>query len=146
MRWRRSARIAMQGSRVVLDASVVLRATVDRSTAAVSFLERVRDAAVEASWPDLLFVEVANGVATLARAGRVTERTASQVLAFTLAAPVRVVSVLELVVPALAVASARSLSVYDACYVVLAEATDSTLVTADRRLATATANAHLLVD
>ena len=136
----------MQGSRVVLDASVVLRATVDRSTAAVSFLERVRDAAVEASWPDLLFVEVANGVATLARAGRVTERTASQVLAFTLAAPVRVVSVLELVVPALAVASARSLSVYDACYVVLAEATDSTLVTADRRLATATANAHLLVD
>ena len=136
----------MQGSRVVLDASVVLRATVDRSTAAVSFLERVRDAAVEASWPDLLFVEVANGVATLARAGRVTERTASQVLAFTLAAPVRVVSVLELVVPALAVASARSLSIYDACYVVLAEATDSTLVTADRRLATATANAHLLVD
>ena len=136
----------MQGSKVVLDASVVLRATVDRSTAAVSFLERVRDAAVEASWPDLLFVEVANGVATLARAGRVTERTASQVLAFTLAAPVRVVSVLELVVPALAVASARSLSVYDACYVVLAEATDSTLVTADRRLATATANAHLLVD
>ncbi|MEP6813252.1 MAG: type II toxin-antitoxin system VapC family toxin [Actinomycetota bacterium] len=136
----------MQGSKVVLDASVVLRATVDRSTAAVSFLERVRDAAVEASWPDLLFVEVANGVATLARAGRVTERTASQVLAFTLAAPVRVVSVLELVVPALAVAGARSLSVYDACYVVLAEATDSTLVTADRRLATATANAHLLVD
>ena len=136
----------MQGSSVVLDASVVLRATVDRSTAAVSFLERVRDAAVEASWPDLLFVEVANGVATLGRAGRVTERTASQVLAFTLAAPVRVVSVLELVVPALAVASARSLSVYDACYVVLAEATDSTLVTADRRLATVTANAHLLVD
>jgi predicted nucleic acid-binding protein len=136
----------MQGSKVVLDASVVLRATVDRGTAAVSVLERVRDAALEAAWPDLLFVEVANGVATLARAGRVTERTASQVLAFTLAAPVRVVSVLELVVPALAVASARSLSVYDACYVVLAEATDSTLVTADRRLATVTANAHLLVN
>jgi predicted nucleic acid-binding protein len=136
----------MQGSKVVLDASVVLRATVDRGTAAVSVLERVRDAALEAAWPDLLFVEVANGVATLARAGRVTERTASQVLAFTLAAPVRVVSVLELVVPALAVASARSLSVYDACYVVLAEATDSTLVTADRRLATATANVHLLVN
>jgi predicted nucleic acid-binding protein len=136
----------MQGSKVVLDASVVLRATVDRGTAAVSVLERVRDAALEAAWPDLLFVEVANGVATLARAGRVTERTASQVLAFTLAAPVRVVSVLELVVPALAVASARSLSVYDACYVVLAEATDSTLVTADRRLATVTANTHLLVN
>jgi predicted nucleic acid-binding protein len=136
----------MQGSKVVLDASVVLRATVDRGTAAVSVLERVRDAALEAAWPDLLFVEVANGVATLARTGRVTERTASQVLAFTLAAPVRVVSVLELVVPALAVASARSLSVYDACYVVLAEATDSTLVTADRRLATVTANAHLLVN
>jgi predicted nucleic acid-binding protein len=136
----------MQGSKVVLDASVVLRATVDRGTAAVSVLERVRDAALEAAWPDLLFVEVANGVATLARAGRVTERTASQVLAFTLAAPVRIVSVLELVVPALAVASARSLSVYDACYVVLAEATDSTLVTADRRLATVTANTHLLVN
>ena len=40
--------------------------------------------------------------------------------------------------------SSRKLSVYDACYVVLAEALDAPLVTADRRLAAATANAVLL--
>ena len=38
----------------------------------------------------------------------------------------------------------QQLSVYDACYVVLAEALDAPLVTADRRLAEATANAVLL--
>ena len=38
----------------------------------------------------------------------------------------------------------RSLTVYDACYVVLAEALDVPLVTADRRLAEATPSAVLL--
>lgn len=134
----------MRATSVVLDASVVLRATTDRSTAASSWLARVEEEEVEASWPDLVFVEVANAAASLLRAGRITAKNASAVLAFTLAAPVRATSVLELVVPALAVATARSLSVYDACYVVLAEATDAALVTADRRLAAATAHAVLL--
>ena len=46
--------------------------------------------------------------------------------------------------PAFAIAGERSISVYDACYVVLAETLDAPLVTADRRLADATANAVLV--
>jgi predicted nucleic acid-binding protein len=45
---------------------------------------------------------------------------------------------------AIAVALERRLAVYDAAYVVLAEALDAPLVTADRRLAEATEQAVLL--
>jgi predicted nucleic acid-binding protein len=41
----------------------------------------------------------------------------------------------ELAPPALAVALARRVSAYDACYLVLAEAANAVLVTADRALA-----------
>lgn len=45
---------------------------------------------------------------------------------------------------AMAVALDRGLSVYDAAYVVLAEALDAPLVTADRQLANATEQGVLL--
>jgi predicted nucleic acid-binding protein len=41
-------------------------------------------------------------------------------------------------------ALSSELSVYDACYAVLAEAEDAVLVTADRRLAAAVTEAELL--
>lgn len=50
----------------------------------------------------------------------------------------------SLVRAAWATALSRGLTVYDACYVVLAETLDVPLVTADRGLATATPNAVLL--
>jgi predicted nucleic acid-binding protein len=131
----------MPASRVVFDASVAVRAAVDENEDAISWFSRAEGGEVAAAWPDLVFVEVASGVATLVRAGRLAADRGARALAYALTAPVRVVSLVELVVPALAVATARSLSVYDACYVVLAEATDSALVTADRRLAAATSNA-----
>jgi len=50
----------------------------------------------------------------------------------------------SLAVAAWIIANERGLSVYDACYVVLAETMGATLVTADRRLAAATADAVLI--
>lgn len=46
--------------------------------------------------------------------------------------------------PALRLSLDRDLSVYDACYLALAEATGATLVTADRGLAAAATDAVLL--
>jgi predicted nucleic acid-binding protein len=42
------------------------------------------------------------------------------------------------------VARERELSIYDACYAVLAEGEDAVLVTADRRLAAAATRAELV--
>ena len=50
----------------------------------------------------------------------------------------------NLAAPAFHIANERGLSAYDACYVVLAETMGAPLVTADRRLASATANAVLI--
>jgi predicted nucleic acid-binding protein len=44
----------------------------------------------------------------------------------------------------LQVALKRSISAYDACYIILAEALDVPLLTADRRLAAATPNGELI--
>lgn len=134
----------MPVSSVVFDASVVLRAVVDRNEEAASWFERAAAGEVEASWPDLVFVEVANAAATMVREGRIAAAKGAGALAFAFAATVRAESTPELVFPALTLAASRSLSAYDACYVVLAHAADAALVTADRRLAAATQNAILL--
>jgi predicted nucleic acid-binding protein len=58
--------------------------------------------------------------------------------------PLRVVSLRSLAVDALALAREIGLSVYDATYVLLTEATGATLVTADRRLAATAERAALI--
>lgn len=92
----------------------------------------------------MLDAEVANAVLRLRRAGRLTESAAQQAIDTTLAAPVEREPIHGLLFAAWNVASDRGLTVYDALYVVLAEASDATLLTADRRLAAATDNAVLL--
>jgi len=128
----------------VIDASAVVRALVNKSPAAVDWLERIGQEEVQASCPSLLFAEVGSSVLRLHRAGELTARTAQRVVERTLAAPFEVEPVELLVLHAWDVAVNRSLSIYDACYVVLAETRDAVLVTADRRLAAATANAALI--
>ena len=64
----------------------------------------------------------------------------------TLEVPLRVVSLRSLAVDAFTLAYEIGLSAYDATYVLLTEATGSTLVTADRRLATAVERAALIPD
>lgn len=131
-------------SSVVLDASVAVRAFADDDGAALAWFQRVDSGETEAAWPELALIEVANALVTLVRAGRMQRERAAEVLAATLAAPVRSERLDLLVEAALPIAMTRSLSVYDACYVVLAETMGATLVTADRRLAGGTPNAVLL--
>jgi len=92
----------------------------------------------------MLCAEVGNAVLRLHRGAVLSARAAQRVLERTLAAPFESVPVELLVLHAWRVAAERSLSVYDACYVVLAEARDAVLLTADRRLAEATPNAVLI--
>ena len=58
--------------------------------------------------------------------------------------PITLRSHQDLALPAFDVALDRGLSVYDASYVVLAEALDAILVTADRTLASAAPEAELI--
>jgi predicted nucleic acid-binding protein len=134
----------MPVSKVVIDANVAVYALVENDHAASVLLERIEAGEVEAAWPELALVEVANAAATLARAGRLSAKRAAELLEDVVAAPIRAESLSLLVLPALAVALRRSISAYDACYVVLAEALDVPLLTADRRLSAATPNGELI--
>ncbi len=58
--------------------------------------------------------------------------------------PIRAIRLTGFVTPALIASIDRSLSAYDASYVILAEVLGAKLITADRKLAAATANAVLI--
>lgn len=134
---------ATSGSRVVLDASALIRALVELQPDAWEWVERVSRRPVRPAWPAHLYVEVANALVQLARAGRIDPSQAAGAFGTVrrLRARVREPRRMEF---AMAVAQERRLSVYDAAYVVLAEALGAPLVTADRQLANATEQAVLL--
>jgi predicted nucleic acid-binding protein len=69
---------------------------------------------------------------------------ARDVLRAAIALPLRTVPLSVLSVPALERALSGRISVYDSCYLELAEAAGATLVTADRRLARAAPRSALL--
>ena len=125
-------------TRSVVDASAVVRALVNLDGEAEAWLR------TRVSWPTLIYAEVAHSMLRLCRNRVMTRNHASAVLdtLHTLRTDARPVE--SLVQEAWGVALERKISAYDACYVVLAEALDAPLVTADRRLAAATANAVLL--
>lgn len=126
------------GTRTVLDASAVVRALAYDEEEAQRWLSTV------VSWPTLIYAEVGHVVLRLHRQQRLLlddARRSVQALHRKRADAHR----LEGLTPhAWNVALERNLTVYDACYVVLAEALDVPLVTADRPLAAATPNAVLL--
>jgi len=134
----------MASSSAVLDASVLVRALVYVDPQARGWLERIALGEVEVTWPTLLYAEVAHALLRLHRAGRISLERARRSLDAVLSAPVLAGPLETLVEPALQLALTRGLTVYDACYVVLAETLDAPLVTADRRLAQATPSAVLL--
>lgn len=127
---------------VVFDASAALRAAVDRSAQAQALFAAAARGEIEAAWPDLALLEVAHGSLRLARSGVLSLAEALGITRRFMTAPVDVERVAPLA--AFQVAADRNLSVYDATYVVLAESRNAQLVTADRRLADATANSVLI--
>lgn len=127
----------------IFDASVFVRALVDRETSAARWVDRVFDD-VELSVPSLVFVEVGNAFAGYVRKAGLSTEGAQKRLEFVVQLPHRVSEVGELASAAFAVSISRGLSVYDACYAVLAEGEDGVLVTADRRLAGAVKRAELV--
>jgi predicted nucleic acid-binding protein len=102
------------------------------------------DGRVEALAPELVFAEVANALAVSTRGRKIGAADARDALRATIALPLRAVPLRLLSAPALERALAERISVYDACYLELAEAAGATLVTADRRLARATTRSALL--
>lgn len=102
------------------------------------------DGRVDALAPQLVYAEVANGLAVSVRGRKLRAVKAREVLRAAIALPVRTVSLRLLSFPALEGALSQRISVYDACYLELAEAVGATLVTADRRLARAARRSALL--
>lgn len=136
----------MSATRVVLDASAFMRATWEPGPdeEAYSWIERIDSGQVDALAPDLLYAEVANGLLGDVRAAAVDLSSAAAILDVLLQLPIRTTPLAELAIPALRLAEARGLTAYDACYVVLAEQAHATLLTADRRAASAAAESILL--
>lgn len=129
--------------KAIFDASVFVRALADGEPAAADWLGRAVDD-IEVSVPSLVFAEVGNALAGYVRVARLPAEGALDRLDFTVSVPRRVIEVGELAPAALGLAIERGLSVYDACYAVLAEAESAVLVTADRRLAAAVTRAELV--
>ena len=99
---------------------------------------------VVVSVPDLVFPEVGNSLCLYVRDATLTVDGALRRVAFVHRLPLEIRGHDALIQPAVGVAISRGLSVYDACYAVLAEAEDAVLVTADRGLATAVARSELV--
>ena len=121
----------------VVDASVAVRALAYLDPHAEPWL-------AAAAWPSLLYAEVVHVLLRLARNRKLDAARVEDALDTLLAVHADVRPVEQLVSGALPLALERGLSVYDACYVALAETLDLPLVTADRSLASATPHAILL--
>lgn len=115
-------------------------------TAAEAWLASVAAGDVEGFVPDLVFAEAANAFRGYVLGGALADDEARAKVALLGELPLKVASLRSLALDAFATALERDLSVYDACYVVLTDAADAVLVTADRRLARAATRASLLPD
>jgi predicted nucleic acid-binding protein len=128
----------------VFDASVFVRTLVQREASAVEWVRRALRREVSVAVPDLVFAEIGNALSLYARDATLTIDGALRRVNFVLRIPLEIRECQLLIAPAVGLSISRGLSVYDACYAVLAEAEDAVLVTADRRLAAAVSRAELV--
>lgn len=130
----------------VLDASAFVRA-VDPDSGdeqARAWLEAIAGERLDASVPDVFFLEVTNTFTKLIRAGRLEPQAAEDALGFAQSLEVAVVPARDIAWEILDAALDTGLSAYDASYVVVAAEADAVLVTADRLLAEAASRSALL--
>jgi predicted nucleic acid-binding protein len=123
---------------------VIVRAALNESERALEWIRAVEDEQAEGIAPDLIWLEIGNAFAGYVRTGTVSLEQGGQAVAAALRLPLRTTAVGELAPASFAVALDRGLSVYDACYVALAEAEDALLVTANRQLVQAAVRAELI--
>jgi predicted nucleic acid-binding protein len=129
--------------KAVFDASVFVRAGAYRSTDARTWTARIGKP-LRVVVPDLVWLEIANALRRRVTVAGMAQAQADAILATARRFPLEIRGLTDLARPALAASQAQGLSVYDAAYLVLAEALDATLVTADRRLAAAASKAELI--
>lgn len=122
----------------------MLRAVLGESEEARDWVTRAERVEVHVRAPDVIWAETANALRRYVRVGLVAQPVATRGLAWLTGLPLESMSVRPLAALVLDRALETGLSAYDACYLVLAEAADATLVTADRRLAEAAAKAELI--
>jgi predicted nucleic acid-binding protein len=118
---------------IVVDASVLAPVVADEGDDGRRFRERLRDETVIG--PDLLRVEVVSVLRRHAANGSLTAEQADVAVDDLLAFPILVFPTAPLLDRAWQLR--HNISVYDSCYVALAEAVEHPLLTADRRLAAA---------
>lgn len=128
----------------VFDASVFVRAVVLREASALEWVRRALGKELSVAVPDLVFAEIGNALGVYVRDSTLTLDGALRRIALIRRIPLEERDLRILVEPAVGFAISRGLSVYDACYAVLAEAEDAVLVTADRRLAAVVNRAELV--
>lgn len=116
----------------------------DGEARAVQWLRALEGPGVRALAPELFFAELGNALLGYVNAGRLLLEEAEARLELGLSLPLEVTSVSELTPSAFRVAAERGLTVYDACYAVLAEAEGAVLVTADGALAAAVSRSELV--
>jgi len=128
----------------VFDASVFVGTLVQREAPADDWVRRAMRREISVAVPDLVFAEVGNALRRYTRDATLTLDGALRRISLFLRMPLEVRELQILIEPAVGLAISRGLSVYDACYAVLAEAEGAVLVTADRRLAAAVTRAELV--
>jgi predicted nucleic acid-binding protein len=94
--------------------------------------------------PELIWAEVASALRLYVATNAMSSLLAREALTNLVRLDLESHALRELAAPALERAHQERLSVYDACYLVLADALGATLVTADRRLAKAATEADLI--
>lgn len=130
--------------RAVFDASLLLRAAIDGHDAARTWTDRAERGEIEALAPGVIWAEVLHVLVRYVRAGHLSLAAANERLVSLLELRIRIEQVEALAPAALVRAVSSTLSGYDALYVVLADAFDATLVTADSHLAEAAMKAELI--